>query len=160
TPSRAQSRDAVALNQKMVELFIAGKYADAIQVGQRALTLYEKTAGPSSVATAIPIFNLGESYKELGRLDDAQLLHKRGRAIRERGLRADHPDLVRSMSSLVAVYVSQSRYAEAEPLMKRMLAVRQKALGPDHPDVADAINSLALLYQNQGRHADAEPLSR
>ena len=89
---------------------------------------------------------------------EAETLHQRALAIREKALGPDHPDVATSLNNLAALYSKQGKYAEAEPLYKRSLAIREKALGPDHPNVATSLSSLAGVYGNQGKYAEAEPL--
>ncbi len=98
--------------------------------------------------------NLALLYKQQGRYAEAEPLHKRSLAIREKALGPDHPDVAGSLNNLAALYDDQGRYAEAEPLLKRALAIYEKALGPDHPDVALSLNNLAALYDDQGRYAE------
>ena len=67
---------------------------------------------------------------------EAEPLHQRSLAIREKALGPDHPDVGTSLNNLAELYQAQGRYAEAEPLYQRSLAIREKALGPDHPESA------------------------
>ena len=82
------------------------------------------------------------------------------RAIREKALGPEHPDVAASRNNLAELYQAQGRYAEAEPLYRRSLAIWEKALGPEHPHVATGLNNLTVLYRAQGRYAEAEPLFR
>ena len=99
-------------------------------------------------------------YLAQGRYAEAEALHKRALAIREKALGPDHADVALSLNNLAALYVAQGRYAEAEPLYKRSLAIQEKALGPDHPDVGTSLNNLAGLYTAQGRYGEAEVLEK
>jgi tetratricopeptide (TPR) repeat protein len=97
-------------------------------------------------------------YRDQGRHAEAEPLHKRALAIREKALGPEHPHVATSLDNLAVVYRSQGRIAEAEPLIKRALAIREKALGPEHPDVGVSLNHLAMMYKQQQRYAEAEPL--
>jgi CHAT domain-containing protein/Flp pilus assembly protein TadD len=154
----AQTDDAEVLNKKVVELYRAGKYAEAIPLAQRALAIREKALGPDHPDVATSLNSVALLYDNLGRDADAEPLYKRALAIREKALGPDHPDVAQSLNNLAELYGAQGRYADAEPLYKRALAIWEKALGPDHPDVAMSLNNLAELYRAQGRYADAEPL--
>ncbi len=107
---------------------------------------------------ALSLNNLAQLYVNQGRYAQAEPLHKRSLAIREKALGPDHPDVALSLNNLARLYHHQGLYAQAEPLFRRALAIREKALGPEHPDVATSLNNLALLYYNQGLYAQAEPL--
>ncbi len=97
-------------------------------------------------------------YEKQGRYSDAEPLHKRSLAIREKALGLEHPDVALSLNDLAVLYDTQGRYAEAEPLYKRSLAIWENSLGPEHPDVATSLNNLAVFYKRQGKYLDAEPL--
>ncbi len=93
-----------------------------------------------------------------GRYAEAEPLHQRALAIRERALGPDHLDVAQSLNNLAVLFHGQGRTAEAEPLQQRALAIRERALGPDHLHVAQSLNNLAGLYHDQGRWAEAAPL--
>jgi CHAT domain-containing protein/tetratricopeptide (TPR) repeat protein len=154
----AQTNEAAALHAKVVELYRAGKYSEALPFAQRELANAEKTFGPDHADVVAKLNNLAAIYQNLGRYADAEPLYRRLLAIREKALGPDHPDVALSLNYLAVIYQNLGRYADAEPLSKRSLAIREKALGPDHPDVAAILNNLAALYDDQGRYADAELL--
>src|SRR6266705_554827 len=90
-PSRAQQDEAAALNQNVVDLYNAGKYAEAVPLAQRALAIREKALGPDHPDVASLLNNLAELYRAQGRYADAEALFKRSLAIREKALGPDHP---------------------------------------------------------------------
>ncbi len=156
--ARAQSSTADDLNKGVIELYRAGKFAQAVPLAQQVLAIREKALGPEHPDVALALNNLAGLYDDQGRYAEAEPLYKRALAIYEKALGPDHPDVALALNNLAALYDKQGRTAEAEPLHKRALAVFEKALGPDHRDVATALNSLASLYDDQGRYAEAEPL--
>ena len=153
-----KSNQANKLEDKFLKLYDAGRYADAIPIAQRVLTIREKALGRNHPDVAIALDNLANLYRLQGRYADAEPLLQRSLAIREQALGHDDPDTAGSLLNLAALYLDQSRYADAEPLLQQSLAIWEKAFGRDHPDVALALNNLASLYVNEGRYADAEPL--
>jgi CHAT domain-containing protein/Tfp pilus assembly protein PilF len=155
-----KSNQANKLEDKFLKLYDAGRYADAIPIAQRVLTIREKALGRNHPDVASALDNLANLYRLQGRYTDAEPLLQRSLAIREQALRHDDPDIAGSLLNLAALYLDQGRYADAEPLLQQSLAIWEKAFGRDHPDVALALNNLASLYVNEGRYADAEPLLR
>jgi CHAT domain-containing protein/tetratricopeptide (TPR) repeat protein len=160
TARAQQSDDLNTLNQQVVALYQAGKYAEATDIAQRALALAERRFGPDHARVAAALNNLAALYDDQGRYAEAEPLYKRALAITEKALGPDHPDVGVRLNNLAGLYLAQGRYAEAEPLYKRALAIAEKALGPDHPDVGIRLNNLAWLYKDQGRYAEAEPLTK
>jgi CHAT domain-containing protein/tetratricopeptide (TPR) repeat protein len=157
-PLAQEAGEANELDNRVTELYSAGRYSEAIPLAQRALAIREKTLGRDHPDVAQSLNNLAELYNSLGRYADAEPLHQQSLAIREKALGRDHPDVALSLNNLAELYRNQGRFADAEPLYQRALAIREKALDRNHPDVALSLNNLALLYWSQGRYADAEPL--
>jgi len=52
---------------------------------------------------------------------EAEALHLRALAIREKAFGPDRPDVAESLNNLADLYRLQGRYVEAEPLIKRCL---------------------------------------
>ena len=109
---------------------------------------------------ATSLNDLAVLYCAQGRYAEAEPLHKRALAIREKVLDADHPGVAQSLNNLAALYFAEGQYAQAEPLLKRALAIDEKALGPDHPNVAASLQNLAALYRKTDRVQEAEALER
>jgi len=156
--SFAQTGDVGALSKKVVELYHAEKYAEALPLARQMLALREKVRGPEDPSVAPALDWVALLSNKQGRYDDAALLYKRALAIREKAFGPDHLDVAKSLTNLASTDTHLARYTDAEPLYKRALAIREKTLGPDHPDVLVSVNNLAVLYQNEDRYADAEPL--
>jgi tetratricopeptide (TPR) repeat protein len=121
--------DATTLNKKVIELYNAGRYAEAIPIAQRLLAIDEKALGRDHPDVAQSLNNLSLLYVRQGRYADTEPLLQRALAIEEKALGRDHPDVATTLNNLASVYESQGRYADAEPLHKRALAIREKALG-------------------------------
>ncbi len=91
---------------------------------------------------------------------EAEVLYRRGLAIRENKLGAEHPEVAFSLNVLGVLQCDQGNYTEAEPLLRRGLDIREKKLGLEHPDVAISLNDLALLLEKKGEFAEVEQLFR
>ena len=76
--------EAGVLNTKVMELYNAGQYAEAIPLAQRALSIREKALGPDHPDLASSLENLAALYSTQERYADAEALYKRALAIRER----------------------------------------------------------------------------
>ena len=88
-----QQNEAAALNEKVSELYRAGKFVEAVPLAQRALAIREKALGPDHLDVATSLINLAELYRNQRRYADAEPLYKRALAIREKALGPDHPDV-------------------------------------------------------------------
>ena len=132
-------------------------YAEAEKQLEGALKEAE-AFGPDDVRLATSLSNLALLHKAQGRYGEAEPLHQRALAIREKALGPEHPAVATSLNGLAALYHARGRYGEAEPLYRRALAINEKALGPEHPAVATSLNNLAELYRAQVKYAESEPL--
>jgi tetratricopeptide (TPR) repeat protein len=124
--SAQQTDEANELNKKVIELYNAGRYADAIPIAQQVLAIREKALGRDQPNVATSLNNLAELYRLQGRYGDAEPLYQRSSAIFEKALGRDHPYVANSLNNLAELYRSQGRYADAEPLHRRALAARSE----------------------------------
>jgi CHAT domain-containing protein len=104
--------------------------------------------------------SLAVLYDNQGQYAQAEPLHKRALAIREKSLGPDHSNVAFSLNNLAVLYQAQGQYAQAEPLYKRSLAILERSFGTDHPRVASILNGLAELYSAKGQYAQALSLCR
>jgi tetratricopeptide (TPR) repeat protein/CHAT domain-containing protein len=147
-----------ALNQRIDELYKAGKAAEAIPIAERYLEATKKLFGPIDPTYAAALNKLAYLYQQQGRLKEAEPLYQHALAIREKALPEGHPDTAISLNNLAYLYQQQARLKEAEPLYRRALAIKEKALPEGHPGIAASLNNLGALYVEQGRLKEAEPL--
>ncbi len=138
-----------------IEASQQGHYTKAVTQIQAALRAAE-AFGPDDPRLATSLNNLAELYRAQGRYGEAEPLHTRALAIREKALGPGHPDVAQSLNNLAGFYNTQGRYAEAEPLYQRSLAISEKALGPEHPHVALSLENYASLLREIGRADEAE----
>lgn len=63
----------------------------------------------------------------------AEHLAKRGLAILEKALGAEHREVATSLDILAGIFARQRHYAQAGLFYRRALAIQEKVFGPDHP---------------------------
>ena len=69
--------------------------------------------GPDHPRVALILNNLAGLYYRQGKSAEAEPLHKRSLAIREKVLGADHPDVATSLNNLALFYGAHGKYGEA-----------------------------------------------
>src|SRR5262249_32587335 len=112
--SPAQPGDeASELNKKIVELYNAGRYADASPIARQGVASRERTLGPDHLDVIRAVSSLATLYLLSGRYAEAEPLYQRSLAIREKALGPDHPAVAESLNNLAGLYDSQGRYADA-----------------------------------------------
>ncbi|HYI00656.1 CHAT domain-containing tetratricopeptide repeat protein [Hyalangium sp.] len=154
----ARLQEAQKAYDKAIALYQAGKYAEAVTLGEHALVLREAVLGGTHPAVANCLNLLGHLRQLQGDFERAEPLLQRTHALRESALGKNHPTVADSLHNLALLYAAQGLYGRAEPLYVRALAISEAALGNNHPTVAASLNNLAALYHEQGLYGRAEPL--
>jgi eukaryotic-like serine/threonine-protein kinase len=103
---------------------------------------------------------MGVVYDNLGLYPRAESLYQSAIEIRRRVLGPEHPDTLRSTTSLANVLREEGHYAEAEKLIRETLSIRSRVLGPEHPDTLKSMNILGTILVQEGHYAEAEKLDR
>jgi tetratricopeptide (TPR) repeat protein len=75
-----------------------------------------------------------------GKYAEATEIANEVRAIREKTLGAEHPEVGTWLNDLAVLYRAQGRYRDAEPLYRCSLAIRETVLGPEHATVGQSLN--------------------
>src|SRR5262249_13412944 len=84
TAEAQQNDDLNSLDQQTVQLSRAGKYQEATEVAQRALSLAERQFGPDDTSVAEHLNNLALLYETQSRYVEAEPLMKRALSIAEK----------------------------------------------------------------------------
>ena len=72
----------------------------------------------------------------------------------------NHPDTLKSLSSLGWVLQHSGHYAEAEKLQRETLESERRVFGPDDPETLALDQHLAWTLLSEGHYAEAEKLQR
>jgi tetratricopeptide (TPR) repeat protein len=144
----------------------AQQFSDAAQWGT-VLPLYRECAlaletelGPAAAELATCLNHLGLRLAAHGEQAEAESIHRRALAMREKTLPADDPNIASSLCNLACVLGARGGYAEAESLVRRALTIDERTQPASLPDIATDLSILAGLFEVQGRYAEAEPLGR
>ena len=144
TQASAESTSWEMSNAAGMQAYQQARYAKAEEAWLGALKEAE-SFGAQDPRLATSLNNLAVLYASQGKYAEAEPLHQRALAIREKTLGPEHKDVATGLTNLARLYASQGEYAEAAPLYRRALAIREKTLGSEHPDVATSLNNLARL---------------
>ncbi len=151
-------QEARLLTADFRRLNTAGKWDEALDVGQRALDIRERILGAEHPLVAQSLYNLGSLYRAKTDYKSAESLFQKALAIREKAFGAEHLETARSLISLGDVYQAGGVYTKAVTFLERAAAVEEKLLGAEHEEVARTLNMLASAYNAAGAYVRAEPL--
>ena len=121
--------EARRLDAQVVQLYRAGRYAEAGLLAERSLAIREKTLGPGHPDVATSLNNLAALYQAQGRHPEAEPLYKRSLAIWEKALGPDHPDIVTSLGNLAGLYEKLGKAKEAAEFKARAKAMQARLRG-------------------------------
>ncbi len=136
-----------ATNLAFVVGFHRARHADGLAWGQHAAVALAHAGDTDDLREATRISILATVHRFTGDHAQAQTLHERALAIREKALGPEHPDVAASLNNLANLHYATAELTLARPLYERALAIWEEALGPEHPDVAASLNNLANVYQ-------------
>jgi tetratricopeptide (TPR) repeat protein len=102
-PAFPQQGEAARPNARVMALYRARKFAEAVPLAQRALAIGENALGPNHPDVAASLADLATLYDGQGRYADAKPLHERALAIREKTLGPGHPDVALTAPPLFRV---------------------------------------------------------
>jgi len=142
-------------------LSLVGEYELAGNINRSALKAREAVLGPEHQRTLISVSQLGSVLERQGKYDEAEAMHRRALAGREKKmLGPEHPNTLISVSQLGSVLERQGKYDEAEAMHRRALAGSEKVLGPEHPDTLISLSHLGSVLERQGKYDEAEAMHR
>jgi CHAT domain-containing protein/tetratricopeptide (TPR) repeat protein len=156
--SKEALAEAERLSIEVEELDKQGKFAEAVPLAERSLSLRETELGRMHLDVAASLHRLGDLHVKLGEYDKALPLLARALDIREKAPGRSDPDVAATLDILAGLHFEQGAYVNAESLLVRALDIREKALGRTHPDLAKTLTKLAELHLEQGAYAKVEPL--
>ncbi|MBC8110263.1 MAG: tetratricopeptide repeat protein, partial [Verrucomicrobia bacterium] len=105
------------LNKQGMALYQAGKYAEAIQIFEKAKVQAEREFGKEHADYATSLNNLAGLYDNQGNYAKAEPLYLEASEVYKKALGKEHPDYATSLNNLALLYKSQGYYAKAEPLL-------------------------------------------
>jgi tetratricopeptide (TPR) repeat protein len=146
--------DAVEWNAQALQLYRAGRYAEAEALYRRSLEAFER----ASLDRAQTLENIAVMLRAQGRYTESEKLHREALPRIEELTGPDSLPAARAVSNLAALYWSCGRWEQAESL-----AMRAETAFRDIPQASPADRSgnrqvLASIYLAQHRYADGEKL--
>jgi tetratricopeptide (TPR) repeat protein len=111
-----------------------GRHDEAKALLLQALATFEREHDDYEIAMTLG--NLAAIAQRRGDLTEAEQMHRRSLATKERTLGPEHPELATTLSNLATTLYAEGRAGEAVPLLRRALTLAEDSLEPDHPNLA------------------------
>ncbi|MFZ5442382.1 MAG: tetratricopeptide repeat protein, partial [Myxococcota bacterium] len=148
-----ESQTHLAIN--LGELYLAQRKPE-LALEQYLVAREHGLAGGNAVEAAGALANLGRTYSQLGRSQEAvDTLHESVRAF-EAAQGPEHPNVAIALNNLASASLNLGLLDEARAASERAVAIREKALGPKHVLVARALGNSARVLEARGELDEAQ----
>ncbi|MBQ8464228.1 MAG: tetratricopeptide repeat protein [Prevotella sp.] len=134
-------------------------------VEQRQLIYASNPGTADQLATSL--MNLGNTYKETGRYDDAERVYSESLKLK-RQLAHDTEgefDVATTLYNLATLYLNQSRFAEAEPYLQEAQTIYRRCIDRDpsnleyQEDLAHLLRMIGAMYHETQRQKEGIQLA-
>jgi tetratricopeptide (TPR) repeat protein len=149
-----------ALRGRAQILKLLGKYHDAENALQRAITLETSRPGYDFPFHAILLADLGVVRGALGEYADASKLMRRSDSIMKRILGDADPGFSTTLDAFANVISGARSHEPAEAYLREALARATAKRDTDSPHMASILEGLGKSLSAQGQYAQAEPFQR
>ncbi len=120
-----------------------------------AIAAYERVGGPEHPGVALSSTVLGLHYLHAGKLEAAQTLLERGRAILAKSGHSGHRNFALNLGGLAGLYLQRDDPAAAEPLLRQAIEIHAAKEGKTHVNTMSVRGELGHALVTQGKHAEA-----
>ena len=115
---------------------------------------------PDHPTTALALNGYANFLKQLKEYDEAESLHRRVIAIREKALGKNHPELAGSYNNLGLVQVGKGEAEKALVNFRQSAAILEAHYGADFHQIAIPLVNIAESLETAGQFAEAAPVYR
>jgi tetratricopeptide (TPR) repeat protein len=136
--------------------FRVGVHANAAAAFGKAIDLMTKEKGADALALASPYINLGNCYKRMQKLDDAERCYREAMRLHQRNDADKCEQFSIILLNLGVACAEQGRNEEAEQFYQQTLQLRIQMLGRNHWRVGNTYNNLAGCRRRVRDFAGAE----
>ncbi|KAL7472161.1 hypothetical protein ACHAXS_012493 [Conticribra weissflogii] len=112
----------------------------------KALILRRELLPPNHLDLAATAYNLGQTYHQLGYLDEAMPLYTEFHRIVSERLGENHRDVAVILKCMAQISHDKCNYKEAASLYYSSLSKSKLALGELHPEVASTLNKIGNVH--------------
>lgn len=141
-------------------LWQAGRYEEALRIGEERLKLSKQQFGEQAEETSNALDRLATFHQSLGQYEASEPLYRQAIEIGKATIGETHPDYATRLNNLATLLRNMGRHDDAEPLFRQSIEIDKATIGETHPAYAIRLNNLATLLRATGRYDEAEPLYR
>ena len=143
----AALKEANSLSGKVVELFNAGKFDEALPIAEKVLNIRERVLPANDRRIADALANIASIRLAKNETDKAGDLYGRALAIYEATGDLDSPFVVTLLKRLGFIAAVRRDFDKAELLAQRIVTIAEKKYKPEQLEMAMALINLAEVYR-------------
>lgn len=140
-------------------MFDQGHEAESLPYIERALSVYQKLLGDSSLKTAAMLCMKGDALRTMKHYLDAEGLLRSCADAREKNNGLSSPEVADALLSLARVLNAEGKGSAAEVRYRLVEKIREKNYGITSPLLAESMEEHAGVLRSLGRSREAENLS-
>jgi tetratricopeptide (TPR) repeat protein len=133
-----------------------GIHANSVAAFGKAIEVMTKEVGPDSEKLSNPYVNLGNSYKQMQKLDEAERCYLESKRLLEINNAATPEKLSLVLLNLGVVCAESGRNQDAENYYRQVLELRSQAYGRNDWRIGNTYNNLARCRQRENDLESAE----
>ena len=147
---------AVRLQRIGMAYLRVGLHANSVAAFGKAVDIMTKEKGPDAVMLANPYINLGNGYKRMKKMEDAERCYREALRLYHAKGNENPEQLSIPLLNLGVVCAESGREEEAEKYYQEVLELRIRALGRNHWRVGNTYNNMAGCRRRLRDFASAE----
>ncbi|MBF0422956.1 MAG: tetratricopeptide repeat protein [Magnetococcales bacterium] len=161
TPSKGEVNAAWSnLMETALNRAQAGEMAQALELGQQALSLAKEKLGAGHVSTMLTLREVGNLNLQAGKLDVAETLLQQSVDLGQKLLGDDHPETLAAQTLLAELKEGGMQLDAAIASYQAISSHYAKSFGPDNPRRLQTEIALARVYKNRGDNDESEKILR
>lgn len=154
----AALKEANSLSSRVVELYKAGKFDEALPIAENVLSIRERVLPANDRRIADAVGNIASLQYAKGETEKAEKLYERALAIREASGDQDSEFVLTVLKRLVLVTAARRDFDRAELLAQRIVSIAEKKYKPEQLEMAIALVNLAEVHRLQRDNKRARAL--
>ncbi len=140
-----------ALRKEFYKFYDKNNYLEAIEKGEKIVSLYRENKDTACIEYAEDMYNLAVVYDFLMLYEKSLKLYRESVEVREKLELDDSEDYANAINNMAVCLGFLDRDAEALSLHKKALAIREKDLGRNHVDSIESLLNIGNTYDDMGR---------
>ena len=140
-----------ALRKEFYKSYDKNNYPEAIEKGEKIISLYRENKDTSGVDYAQDLYNLAVIYDFLMMYEKALKLYRESVEVRDKLEIDDSEEYADAINNMAVCLGALNREAEALSLHKKALAIREKDLGRNHIDCIESLLNIGNTYDDMDR---------